>query len=175
MENTRSYASRFSGLILFILSLGVVGVLVFMTIRSARDNDNQVASNTNNPENSETATPETANEEQGQTSSTQTTTPSGQDETPAAPAETSEDNEEEADVETNNEQTASSTDDEEEADATPNTGGDEDGQVASEQDNLPNTGPESVLFGAIALAGLSAAFGSYRRSRRDLLSALTDR
>jgi len=46
MENARSLASRFSGLLLFLLSLAVVGVLVYLTVRSARDQeaaDNQTA------------------------------------------------------------------------------------------------------------------------------------
>ena len=36
-ESTRSYLSRFSGIILFVLALIIVGILVFLTARSAQD------------------------------------------------------------------------------------------------------------------------------------------
>jgi hypothetical protein len=49
MDNARSIASRFSGLLLFVLSLAVVGVLVFLTIRSARDQDQNTADQTAAP------------------------------------------------------------------------------------------------------------------------------
>lgn len=42
MENTRSYMSRFSGLGLFILAVAVVGLLVWLTVRSADNNDTAV-------------------------------------------------------------------------------------------------------------------------------------
>lgn len=45
MENTRSYLSRFSGLGLFLLALAVVGVLVWLTVRSANDEGGEVATN----------------------------------------------------------------------------------------------------------------------------------
>ena len=47
MDNsTRSAISRFSGLLLFLLTLLVVGVLIVLTIRAARDNNSQVSTDT---------------------------------------------------------------------------------------------------------------------------------
>lgn len=47
MDNTtRSYVSRFSGLLLFLLTLLVVGVLVILTVRAARDNDTSIGTDT---------------------------------------------------------------------------------------------------------------------------------
>jgi hypothetical protein len=132
MENARSFASRFSGLLLFLLSLAVVGLLVYLTINSARDQeaaDNQVATQSENQANDE----------------------------PAA---------------ANGSQTAAS-------DSTPDRSTSTDdganGAVAAETDDgLPNTGPESTLFGAIGLAVLAYAANSFVQSKRRL-QALTNR
>jgi hypothetical protein len=39
MENARSYASRLSGFAIFLIALAIVGVLVYLTVNSASDDD----------------------------------------------------------------------------------------------------------------------------------------
>lgn len=128
MENARSLASRFSGLLLFLLSLAVVGVLVYLTIRSADDNNGTDGQTADQTENQAEDNAVTTNSEE-QTSSTAT---AGEDEDELA-----------------------------------NTGG---GNVAGQTDgdDLPNTGPESTLAGAVALGALAWAGNAYIDSRRHL-------
>lgn len=154
MENTRSYLSRFSGLILFLVSLAVVGLLVFFTIRSARDNDQQTAQNTSS----------TTSENTDETEDNTDTTPQQNPDTAPAPTVAEEpaadEDEGQDETEPNSDETA--TDDETES-----------GTVAAEtsNDNLPNTGPESVFIGSLALAVLTGTIKSYLQSRRLLNDA----
>lgn len=149
MPNARSYATRFSGLILFLLSLGVVGLLVFLTIRSARDEDAAVTQNT-----SSTST----EQERAQSAEDDATqTPAAEAETEPEPAPTT------PPAVTSPTPAATS--------PTPSVG-----QVAAANTNaLPNTGAESAVLAALGLGVLTVASASYWQSRRDLLGALSKR
>lgn len=73
MDNTRSLASRFSGLLLFLMSLVVVGVLVYLTINSARDDDANTETSTTQTQREDEAVADEDNAAEttgGQTSST---------------------------------------------------------------------------------------------------------
>lgn len=149
MENTRSYISRFSGLILFLLSLGVVGLLVFFTIRSARDND------------------------QPNTQNTSSTTSQNTDETQDNADTASEPDPETAPAPTVTEEPAANDDENPDENESASDDDTENGTVAAEtsSDNLPNTGPESVVISAVALAVLAGTIKSYLQSRRLLIEA----
>lgn len=88
MDNARSYASRFSGLLLFILSLAVVGVLVYLTVRSADDQSNgAVTDNGQVQEEGAQPTPVTGDDQTDDQAANNETPPpatgSEEDETPA--------------------------------------------------------------------------------------------
>lgn len=76
MDNARSLASRFSGFLLFVMSLLVVGVLVYLTIRSASDENGDNQTTTTQTENGEAAEDDGVSDEASsdtQTSSTNDT------------------------------------------------------------------------------------------------------
>jgi cytoskeletal protein RodZ len=143
MENARSYGSRFSGLGLFLLALLVVGVLVFLTIRSARDNsqDNVVDSGEGTTQVDETSKPEF-------------TIVAGQNST-----------EDKDGVVVTSDDNSNST----VAVTEPSTS--ETGTVAASTDDsdLPNTGPKDVMFAVLGLSLLSAALVGYTQSKQRLI------
>lgn len=145
MENTRSYVSRFSGLGLFLLALLVVSVLVWLTIRSASDdNNNQAANNTADTEQT-AGDNQVAGNDQAQSGEAD-----GDDETAGSTA--------------NSDDNLAADDDESGSTLGVN------GEVVN-GGNLPNTGPESVLISAVGLMALAGAATAYRRSANDLRQA----
>ena len=157
MENTRSYLSRFSGLLLFLLTLLVVGVLVVLTIRAASDDD---TADTSDAVAVESETPEFTIE-----NGTTVTQPDA-DESEGVVATNDEDLSVDVQV--------PPVDVPEVAGAVDTTTGDGEDDVDPEVlvatgGTLPNTGAEASVILTIAVIAFA---GAYVSSRRDLAASL---
>lgn len=151
MQNTR-FLSRFGGLIFFILALMVVGLLVFLTVKSARDNDQVTDKGGTSVSSTDTSKSPNTNES---TNNIAENSPNIAD--------------------TNNNTTG-----EVFSDQTLN--GTSANQVESQEDNsvalsdnandLPGTGPETDALAFVAVVVLSYFFVNYLNSKRDLRSKL---
>ncbi|HEX9679777.1 MAG TPA: hypothetical protein VGA08_04125 [Candidatus Saccharimonadales bacterium] len=116
MDNARSTLSRFSGFVLFIIALAIVGALIILTVRSADDDTGVVETD---------------------------------------------DISEIAQTTTSDDQTAADEPPEDEQAANSNNG-------TVQDEDLPNTGPESVLLAAIGIAAVSYGSLKLRESKTQL-------
>lgn len=183
----QSVFARFSGFFLFLIALGVVGVLVFLTVRSAQDDSGDaglVATVSEEEGEVESAADEPAVEDE---------TPAEEqpaDEEPAAPANDDEgvvvadDDTGEPVTDVNDETVANADDTQDEntndEQANDNEGNDDDTQeVAGAQDDnnetLPNTGPGEVALTVFAVSLLGVLAYNYRQSKTAINSSLLRR
>jgi cytoskeletal protein RodZ len=153
MQNARAYGARLSGLLFFLLALFIVGMLVYLTVRSAQDNQTTVT--TNGPEAAQQAA-----DEQGQVAGDAEAEQSASDDegvvSPEAATTTAE----------TTPATASPVASSDEAEDTNSVA------AATTDDALPSTGPESVIFDAVGLAVLAGALVSLKRSQNMLQAAI---
>lgn len=178
--SARSYLSRFSSLILFVLAVFIVGLLLIMTISSASNKSANTSDNSSETSGSDSSLtydqPEETTAVQGSESSEQTVSGESSEQTVSVESSTSSG----TSYTTSNPQTGVVTEvnlDSQDSVSINTTTTDETGRVdapgvAVDSSSLPNTGPIDIVAGVIALTVVMAGIAYWSRSRQGLTHQL---
>ncbi|MDX1765958.1 MAG: hypothetical protein R3313_03325 [Candidatus Saccharimonadales bacterium] len=164
-DESQSFIARFSGFFLFLIALLVVGFLVFLTVRSAQDNDGEgdLAVTTSETTVAEDGTVQST-DDNAVAANTQAEQASDDEGVVAAPDD---------EVGLTSASSEGSSDSTVAADEG-TVAGDAQELVNTGGEDLPNTGPAETLLAVIVLAVLGSLGYSYFRSQREFAHSLLD-